>query len=191
MTIALSSIMVVVTATSCSNQPSYYVASMNMSIDPGAQDFLASAIGDAEAACANHFVFVMNTFGGSGANMDNMISAISSYQATGGTFITLIAPSGSHAFSAGAYIAEASNKVYMTPGTAIGSATPIVYNIPTGEENTTLTKDINGFTSYMQALASRFSRNATAAGLMVTKGVSFTAEDAARLRVIDGEFNAT
>ncbi len=190
-TIALSSIMLVVNATSCSNQPSYYVASMNMSIDPGAQDFLASALGDAETACANHFVFVMNTFGGSGANMDNMISAISSYQATGGTFTTLIAPSGSHAFSAGAYIAEASNKVYMTPGTAIGSATPIVYNIPIGEENTTLTKDINGFTSYMQALASRFSRNATAAGLMVTKGVSYTAEDAARLHIIDGEFNAT
>ncbi len=142
-------------ALSCGGQPSYYVASMNMTIDPGSQDFVTSAINDARASCANHFVLVMNTFGGAGNNMDNIINAISSYQADGGTFITLIAPSGNHAFSAGAYIAEASDKIYMTPGTAIGSATPIVYNIPTGEVNTTLTKDINGFKAYMGALASR------------------------------------
>jgi len=178
-------------ALSCSGQPSYYVASMNMTIDPGSQDFVTSAISDAQASCANHFVLVMNTFGGAGNNMDNIINAISSYQAAGGTFITLIAPSGNHAFSAGAYIAEASDKIYMTPGTALGSATPIVYNIPTGEVNTTLTKDINGFKAYMGALTSRFSRNVTAAELMVTKGVSYTADEAARLRVIDGEVNVT
>jgi len=178
-------------ALSCSGQPSYYVASMNMTIDPGSQDFVTSAISDAQASCANHFILVMNTFGGAGNNMDNIINAISSYQAAGGTFITLIAPSGNHAFSAGAYIAEASDKIYMTPGTALGSATPIVYNIPTGEVNTTLTKDINGFKAYMGALTSRFSRNVTAAELMVTKGVSYTADEAARLRVIDGEVNAT
>ena len=178
-------------ALSCGGQPSYYVASMNMTIDPGSQDFVTNAIRDAQASCANHFVLVMNTFGGNGGNMDNIINAISSYQAAGGTFVTLIAPSGNHAFSAGAYIAEASDKIYMTPGTAIGSATPIVYNIPTGEVNTTLTKDINGFKAYMGALASRFSRNVTAAELMVTKGVSYTADEAARLRVIDGKVNAT
>src|SRR3989449_2454803 len=178
-------------ALSCSGQLSYYVASMNMTIDPGSQDFITSAINDAHASWANHFVLVMNTFGGAGNNMDNIINAISSYQAAGGTFITLIAPSGNHAFSAGAYIAEASDKISMTPGTAIGSATPIVYNIPTGEVNTTLTKDINGFKAYMGALASRFSRNVTAAELMVTKGVSYTADEAARVHVIDGEVNAT
>jgi len=189
--IAVASPLLSSTAASCSGQPTYYIASMNMTIDPGAQDFVTSALGDAQASCANHFVLVMNTFGGNGNNMDNIISAISNYQASGGTFITLIAPSGNHAFSAGAYIAEASDKIYMTPGTAIGSATPIIYNIPTGEENATLTKDINGFRAYMQALASRFSRNATAAGLMVTKGVSYTPELASRLHVIDGEINAT
>src|SRR2546426_6230441 len=178
-------------ALSCGAQPSYYVASMNMTIDPGSQDFVTSAISDARASCANHFVLVMNTFGGAGNNMDNIINAISSYQAAGGTFITLIAPSGNHAFSAGAYIAEASDKIYMTPGTALGSATPIVYNIPTGEVNSTLTKDINGFKAYMGALTSRFSRNVTAAELMVTKGLSYTADEAARLHVIDGEVNAT
>ncbi len=189
--LAASSQLLSSNAASCTGQPIYYIASMNMTIDPGSQDFITGAIGDAQTSCANHFVLVMSTFGGNGANMDNIINAISNYQASGGIFVTLIAPSGSHAFSAGAYIAEASNKVYMTKGTAIGSATPIVYNIPTGEENTTLTKDISGFKAYMQALTSRFARNVTATGLMVAKGISYTPDEAARLHVIDGVVNAS
>jgi membrane-bound serine protease (ClpP class) len=179
-------------AQSCTGtQPTYYVASMDLTIDPGAQDFVMTSMGDSQASCANHFVLVMNTFGGDGRSMDNIIKAISNFEAGGGTVITLIAPSGTHAFSAGAYIAEASDLVYMIPGTTIGSATPIVYNIPTGEENTTLTKDINGFATYMQSLTLRNHRNATATALMVTRGVSYTADRAARLHVIDGVLNAT
>ena len=179
-------------AQSCSNsQSTYYVASMDMTIDPGAQDFVSASLSDAQSACANHFVLVMNTFGGDGRSMDKIVRGIANFQASGGIVITLIAPSGTHAFSAGAYIAEASDKIFMTPGTTIGSATPIVYNIPVGEENTTLTKDINGFTTYMQSLTERNNRNATATGLMVTKGVSYTPDSAARLHVIDGVLNAT
>ncbi len=172
-----------------SGSSSFYVTSMNMSIDAGSQNFIQTSLDDARASGADHFVLVLNTFGGDGSNMDNIIGMISSYQASGGTFVTLIAPVGTHAFSAGAYISEASSKIYMTPGTAIGSATPIITGIPDAELNTTLTKDISGFKSYMQALTSNFGRNATATGLMVTKGVSYTAEEAARLNVITGILN--
>lgn len=174
----------------CEGRQLYYVASMNMTIDPGSEDFIISSLNDAKLLCANNFILIMNTFGGNGANMDHIISAISDYQGWGGRFITLVAPSGAHAFSAGAYIAEASNEIYMTPGTAIGSATPIVYSIPPGQENTTLTKDINGFKAYMEALTSKFGRNTTATALMVTKGISYTAEEAFRLNVINGVINA-
>jgi membrane-bound serine protease (ClpP class) len=170
---------------------SYYVASMSMDINPGSDNFVVNSLNTAKSVGADHFVLVLNTFGGDGRSMDDIIGAISSYQASGGTFITLIAPSGAHAFSAGSYIAEASDRIYMTPGTTIGSATPIVSGIPTGEENTTMTKDINGFTTYMQALTSRFGRNATATGLMVSKGVSYAAERAYRLHVITGVVNST
>ncbi len=170
---------------------SYYVASMDMTIDAGSQNFIQTSLNDARASGADHFVLVLDTFGGNGLNMDNIIASISNYQASGGTFITLVAPVGTHAFSAGAYIAEASNKIYMSQGTAIGSATPIITGIPDAELNTTLAKDISGFKAYMQALTSNFGRNATATGLMVTKGVSYTADEAARLNVINGLINAT
>ncbi len=171
----------------------FYVASMNQTIDPGAEDFVVSSLNDARSQGATTFILVLNTFGGSGLNMDHIITAISDYETASpsNTFITLIAPRGTHAFSAGAFIAEASTRIFMVPGTTVGSATPIVFGIPSGEENTTLTKDINGFTAFMQSLTTVHGRNPNATGLMVSKGVSYTAENARSLHVIDGLINAT
>jgi membrane-bound serine protease (ClpP class) len=183
-------------AQSCSSISGYYVASLNADIDPGAADFLASAVSSAQAACAGHFVLVLTTNGGDGGSMESMVTSINSYKQWGGTFVTLVAPQGAFAFSAGAYVAEASTKIYMVPGTTIGSATPIVSGIPTGEENTTLTKDIDAFASYMETLTGSNGRNSTATGLMVTRGVSYTCKSASdclanREDVVDGVINAT
>ncbi len=175
----------------CSADSGYYVASLNSDIDPGAADFLSAAVSNAESACAGHIIFVLVTNGGDGGSMESMVDSIAGYRGWGGTFVTLIAPTGAHAFSAGSYIAEASDKVYMVPGTTIGAATPIVYGIPTGQENTTLRKDISAFTSYMQALTSSNGRNETATGLMVTQGASYTNVMALRYHVIDGVINAS
>src|SRR2546430_17520461 len=157
-------------------QSNFYVASLNQDIDPGAEDFVVSSINDATSAGIHSFILILNTNGGSGSNMENIISAISTYEGAGNTFYTLVAPASAHAFSAGAYIAEASNNITMIPGTLIGSATPIVSGIPTGEENTTLTNDINAFTTYMQALTGSHGRNPNSTALMVTHGVSYTCQ---------------
>jgi membrane-bound serine protease (ClpP class) len=184
-------------AQSCTGSNGYYVAQLNADIDPGTADFMATTVSNAEAACATHLVFVLTTNGGDGASMESMIGSIESYQQWGQsaslnvTFVTLVAPQGSFAFSAGSYIAESSNKIYMVPGTTIGSATPIVSGIPTGEENTTLTKDIDAFASYMETLTSSNNRNSTATGLMVTQGKSYPDDLALRLHVIDGIINQT
>ena len=183
-------------AQTCSVLSGYYVASLNANIDPGSADFLSSAVGNAQAQCAAQFVFVLTTNGGDGGSMESMVGSINAFQGMGGTFTTLVAPQGAFAFSAGAYIAEASNKIYMVPGTTIGSATPIISGIPTGEENSTLTKDINAFRSYMETLAGSNGRNATNAGLMVSRGVSYSCASLANCAaqeagVIDGVLNAT
>lgn len=173
-------------AQSCTSKTGYYVASLNGDIDPGSADFMSTTVNNAEAQCAGNIVFILATNGGDGASMESMVGSIASYQEWGGNFTTLIAPQGAYAFSAGAYIAEASNKIFMEPGTTIGSATPIVSGIPTGEENTTLTKDINAFTSYMQTLTRANGRNFTATGLMVTRGVSYPDNKALKYHVVDG-----
>lgn len=160
-----------------------YVASWDGTIDAGAQDFVASSIGDARSLGATTFVLVLNTFGGNGNNMDNIISSISNYQADGNTFITLVAPTDAHAFSAGAFIAEASNKIYMVSGTVIGSATPV---LPPFSDPSELRKDIAGFSTYMQSITRHWGRNDTATSQMVTNGTSYNDADAARLHVING-----
>src|SRR3989454_3954688 len=156
-------------------QSSVYVASLNQDIDPGAQDFVVSSINDATSSGIHNFILILNTNGGSGVNMENIISAISSYEGNGNNFTTLIAPGSAHAFSAGAYIAEVSTNITMVPSTVIGSATPIVSGIPTGQENTTFTKDINAFPQYMVSITPGY-RNATATALMVTGGKSYSCQ---------------
>jgi membrane-bound serine protease (ClpP class) len=153
----------------------FYVASMDQNIDPGSEDFVVSSINDATSQGIHNFILVLDTFGGNGQNMDNIILAISKYRGLGNNFTTLIAPFGAHAFSAGAYIAEASTNITIVPGTTIGSATPIVYGIPVGEENSTLTKDISGFTAFMISITPP-TRNSTATALMVTKGRSYSCQ---------------
>src|SRR5712692_2358071 len=112
-------------------QSNVYVASLNQDIDPGAQDFVVSSINDATSSGIHNFILIINTNGGAGVNMENIISAIATYEGVAGNhFTTLIAPGSAHAFSAGAYIAEASTNVTMVPHTLIGSATPIVSGIP-------------------------------------------------------------
>lgn len=176
-------------------QSNVYVASLNQDIDPGAEDFVVSSINDATSSGIHSFILILNTNGGNGANMENIISAMSAYEGNGNNFTTLVAPGSAHAFSAGAFIAEESNKILMVPGTVIGSATPIVSGIPTGEENTTLTKDISAFAAYMYSNTLQHGRNPNATSLMVTKGVSYpcgSATSCAALQqgVIDGVINA-
>ena len=176
-------------------QSNVYVASLNQNIDPGANNFVTSSINDATSSGIHSFILILNTNGGDGADMEDIISAISNYEAAGYNFTTLIAPNGAFAFSAGSYIAESSTTVVMVPGTVIGSATPIVSGIPTGEENTTLTKDINAFATYMTTLTEEHGRNSTATSLMVTRGVSypcgtFVSCSAKQYGVIDEDLNA-
>src|SRR5438445_12126191 len=79
----------------------------------------------------------------------------------------------------------------MVPGTTIGSDTPIITGIPGEEVNSTLTKVKAAFTTYMQELTKFHGRNANATGLMVSAGVSYGAQDAARLNVVTGMLSAT
>jgi len=178
-------------STSCATKGGFYVASLNADIDPGTADFMATTVSNAESVCATNIVFILVTNGGDGASMESMISSITSYQQWGGNFSTVVAPTGSYAFSAGSYIAESSNQIYMEPGTTIGSATPIVSGIPTGEENSTMTKDINAFSQYMMSLTQSNGRNFTATGLMVTGGVSYTSDVALKYHVINGIINSS
>jgi membrane-bound serine protease (ClpP class) len=166
-----------------SGSSGYYVMSLDANVDPGVVNYVTSSIGDAQSAGASHIVLVLNNFGGDGQSMDSIIQAMANYESGGGQLITLVGPLGASAVNTGAFIAEASDKVYMMNGTTIGSANAVVA--------TSVTDSTAAFTTFMQSLTAYFGRNGTAAGLMVSEDASYSASQALKLHVVDGLVNAS
>jgi len=173
-------------ANDCTSKSGFYVASLNANIDPGAANFMSTTVANAEAACNGNIVLVLSTNGGDALSMESMVNSILSYQQWGGTFTTLIGPQGAIVLSAGPYIAEASNSIYMMNSTVIGSATPTASGILANEVNTT-----TDFTNYMKSLTSGNGRNSTATGLMVSQGASYNDTQAAKEKVVTAWINET
>lgn len=165
----------------------YYVISLDQNIDMGAQNFIYRTIDDAISKNSKFYVIVLNTFGGYVIHMDNIVKKIQEAESKGLKVITLIAPIGAHATSAGAFIALASTEIYMAKGTSIGSATPVMGTV----DESTKRKVINAFAKYIESLAEAKDKNKTAAKEMVTLGKSYTAEEAFKLNLIDGLINST
>lgn len=91
-----------------------------------------------------------------------------------------VAPEGAMASSAGTFITVAAQVAAMAPTTHIGSATPI-----SSEGKDLERKVTNALASYMKTLAEKRKRNADWATKAVVKGISATADEALRLKVID------
>src|SRR5256712_13114742 len=64
-------------------QSNVYVASLDQNIDPGSEDFVVSSINDATSSGMHSFILVLTTNGARGANMRNIICAISNYETNG------------------------------------------------------------------------------------------------------------
>jgi membrane-bound serine protease (ClpP class) len=98
--------------------------------------------------------------------------------------IVYVAPSGAGAGSAGVFITLAANVAAMAPGTSIGAAHPVGGQ---GEDiKGTLGKKIESFTaSFSESIARQRGRNVEWAVKAVRHSVSATADEAARLKVVD------
>jgi membrane-bound serine protease (ClpP class) len=126
-------------------------------------------------------ILKINTPGGLVDSMSQIASDIS-----GAPFpvVAWVAPSGSHAASAGAFIVEISHLAAMAEGTNMGAAHPVAVNgKDAGGELSR--KAANDLAAKMRAFASQRGRNAAAAESMVTKSVSFTAREALEKKLID------
>ena len=142
---------------------------------------MSRVVSTAQSQNAAAIVIEMNTPGGSVSDMLSIISSITSANQTGIPTYTFIVPNGAGA-SAGSYIAMATNKILMAPGSAIGPSTPIVVGGTALEQNHTQAY----FLSYMQSLAQNWGRNTTAAYYMVQSDEAFSANEAVAYHVADG-----
>ncbi|MFQ5711983.1 MAG: nodulation protein NfeD [Candidatus Geothermarchaeales archaeon] len=150
-----------------------YVIELDMNIDAGAADIVSRGIHLANLESSSAATIIrLNTNGGYLISTQRIVDSIKSSEKL---VIVYIGPSGARAFSAGAYIAMAANKIVMAQGTAIGAATP------TPPE----TKTVSALKGWMRSLAEAYGRNVTVAERLVTEGLTLTALEAHRYGVAE------
>ena len=165
--------------------PPIIVVNFDVPVDLGASTMMSRVVATAEALGAKAVVIVMNTPGGYLSDMVKIVNDIQSLQSNGIPVYVYVPPDGMAA-SAGSYIAMACNSIIMANGTFIGPSTPIVVGGTPLEENHTEAAMV----AYMESLASKFGRNATAAADMVLYDEAYTAQQALKLHLINGISNS-
>lgn len=150
-------------------------------INPAVAGFVAESIERAKADDAAALVIELDTPGGLLSSAQDIVKAI---LAAPVPVIVYVAPSGAGAGSAGVFVTMAAHVAAMAPGTSIGAAHPIGGQ---GEDiKGTLGEKVENFTaSFSEAIARQRGRNVGWAVKAVRKSVSVTADEAARLKVVD------
>ena len=175
---------VVPRARAATSQGSTLVVDFNVPVDPGSSSLMANALATAKSSGATAIVIEMNTPGGLLSDMTDIITTIEQANQSGIPTYTYVPPD-ALAASAGSYIAMASNGILMGAGSEIGPSTPIVEGGTALDQNHTE----GAMLSLMASLAEKWGRNATAAQNMVLADVAYSAADAYRLHLTEG--NAT
>jgi membrane-bound serine protease (ClpP class) len=167
-----------------STQGAVVVVDFSVPVDPGSSSLMSQAVSTAQSTGAPAIVIEMNTPGGLLSDMTGIITSIEQANQSGIPTYTYVPPD-ALAASAGSYIAMATNEILMGPGSEIGPSTPIVVGGTDLEQNHTE----GAMLSLMASLAEKWGRNVTAAQTMVLADTAYSASDAYRFHLTQG--NAT
>ncbi|NOY53402.1 MAG: nodulation protein NfeD [Deltaproteobacteria bacterium] len=150
-------------------------------INPVAMDFIKKAILKTEKEQAECLILELDTPGGLGESMREIVKAMLSATIP---VIVYVAPNGARAASAGVFITLAAHVAAMAPGTHIGAAHPV--KAGGGSMGKEMARKVeNDFAAYIRSLAGQHGRNAEWAEKAVRESVSITASAALKLNVID------
>ena len=151
------------------------------SINPAVAEFIREAIARAHGERAAALVIQLDTRGGLLPSMRAIVKDILGAPLP---VIVYVAPSGAGAGSAGVFVTLAAHVAAMAPGTNIGAAHPVGGG---GEDiqGRLGEKVASDAASFIQAIARRRGRNVEWATRAVRESVSITAEEAARIGVVD------
>ena len=194
---------------SASHAFTVYRISIDTAVGPASHDFLDTSIQIASGKNADALLIELNTPGGLVTSMREMALKILNAPMP---VIVYVSPSGSQAASAGAFLVYAAHVAAMAPGTNIGASLPVSLigedsNLPAqdppkpplGVDQTTEqleategmtrsyqeTKTLEDLSAFMRALAQKNDRNEELGVSMVTRGKSFTAQEALSQNIIN------
>jgi len=160
---------------------------VNGAIDPVTAGFVVRSIEQAEASGAEFLLVRLQTPGGFGASMEEIITRMLGSRVP---IVVYVAPSGAKAASAGFFILLASDIAAMAPGTNTGAAHPLMaiggFPVDGGQAGKTLTEKItSNATAFLRSIASKRNRNVEEAEKGVVESKSFTDAEALEARLID------
>lgn len=158
---ALAALAVVAGARPLAAQQTVYRLDVSGTIDMGLAPYVARAIAEAEAAGASAVLVDLDTPGG---RIDAAEQIVDALRATDLPVYAFVNP---RAYSAGAMIALAADRIYMTPGAVIGAATPV-----DGQGNTASEKMVSAMRAEFRALAEARGLDPRIAEAMVDPRIS-------------------
>jgi len=158
------------------------VAKVDGVIGPITAKFMIQAIDRAEQQQAECVVFELDTPGGLDDSMRAIIKRIMSAKLP---VVVFVAPPGSRAASAGAFITMAAHVAAMSPGTAIGAAHPVTIGQSLQTDTNMEAKVSNDAAAYIRSIAEKRGRNIDWANSAVKESVSLSETEALARKVID------
>ena len=150
--------------------PVVLVMELEGSVNPGALEYLKTAIGQAENRQAACLVVLLDTPGGLADSMRDMVKAIWAAQPP---VVVYVAPSGARASSAGVMLTLAADIAAMAPGTHIGAAHPVGIGSDKMDD-TVAAKVTSDMAAYARSVAERRGRNGDWAERAVRESISAT-----------------
>ena len=181
----LSALLLVLSASNAS--ASIARIDIDSAIDPITAEFIVRSIKRAEAEHAQLLLMQLQTPGGLGSSMEEIIGQMLNSRVP---VVVFVAPSGAKAASAGFFILLASDIAAMAPGTNTGAAHPLMaiggFPVDGGAAGKTLTEKItSNATAFLRSIASKRNRNVTEAEKGVVDSKSFTDTEALNAHLID------
>jgi membrane-bound serine protease (ClpP class) len=156
-------------------------------IGPATASYISRSVDEAQSKGVQCLIIQLNTPGGL---LDSTRVIVQKLLGSPIPVVVYVAPTGATAASAGCFITLAANVAAMAPATTIGAAHPVALGgLPSGDQSKpdqTMTQKLENFAvSYMEAIASRRSRNVEWAKSAVRESASITAEKALELKVVE------
>jgi membrane-bound serine protease (ClpP class) len=153
-------------------------------IEPVLAEYINGGIDQAARSGAGLILITMDTPGGLGTSMREIIQHIIDSPVP---VVVYVAPAGARAASAGFFILLSADVAAMAPGTHAGSASPLlaIGGFPVNVDETLRRKILNDATAYLRSIASKRGRNIPLAESAVTEGKAFTEKEALDGKLID------
>lgn len=154
---------------------------VDQAITPVTAEYIHRGIREAEKQNAPCVIIHLNTPGGLGTSMRQIVGDILDASVP---VVVYVSPGGARAGSAGVFITLAADIAAMAPGTNIGASHPV--SMGGGQlDSTENAKVTNDAVALMRSIAQRRNRNAEWAADAVTHSVSITDEEALKKNVIN------